>query len=290
MKTRHFISALLIAVCHAASAQVVTIDDPNYQTSNASPQQVQYTQPVQQTKHITQPSLAPQQAAMSPGSIPLFASTRNYVSLSGQIWLPNDALFEEGGGIISEDEKVQFYGFGIEFGTSISANNHHWAYFDLRYGFGTYDRETDLFLNPNNPHKSDRFLLENDMFQLSVTGGYRYLRPLTRGVTMHVGAFAGFSSVGFYDPFYTPYNDPYNPYYDPYYYNDSDWADNSEFGVVVGAELGFEFQITPSSFLAISYGIEFHSASPDYEFSKQRRASARSLLYHNISVGFGWQF
>ncbi len=297
MKTHPLVTPLLLSLASLASAQVVTIDDPQQlQKSSPAPtrvaaQPVQYTQPVQQPVQYTQPVQQTQQspAPMSPGAVPIYESARNYVSLSGQIWLPHDTLFDEGGGIISEDEKVEFYGFGIEVGTSLSLNNRHWGYLDFRCGGGTYERDTEVFTNPNNPNKSDRFLLENDMFLFSFTAGYRYLRPLNRGITMIVGAYGGLGAVGFNDPFYDPYYDPYDPYYDSYY-DDYDWSDNSEIGAVVGAEIGFEFQITPHTFLSLSYGVEFHSASPDYEFTKKRNASTRPIVYQNISVAVGWQF
>ncbi len=300
MKTHILVTSLLCSLVSLASAQVVTIDDPQqHQKSSPAPssvttQPVQYTQPAPQPVQYTQPVQQPQQtqqptAPMGAGAVPVYESARNYVSLSGEIWLPHDALFDEGGGIISEDEKVEFYGFGIEVGTSLSLNNRHWGYLAMRFGGGTYERDTEVFTDPLNPNKSDRFLIENDMFLFSFTAGYRYLRPLSRGITMHVGAYGGFGTVGFNDPFYDPYYDPYDPYYDSYY-DDYDWTDNSEVGAVVGAEIGFEFQITPNSFLSVSYGIEFHSASPDYEFTRHRHASTRELFYQNISVSVGWQF
>ncbi len=214
-----------------------------------------------------------------------------FISAEARVWLPSNRLFEDGAGLIAEDEKIQFMGFRLLGGRSISENNRHWIYASLNYGLGTYKRKAQIEGTPStpvSPHYSDHLLSGNDMMQLGLVAGYKYTYPLTSCLSLTADTYLGVCLVGIFDE-YKGYHDIHDPYYEESF-NEEDWADNMDLGFCTGISIGVQYQFTETFFMYASYGIEFQSSNPSYHFSNGATARTRHTAYQTISVSFGLSF
>ncbi len=220
--------------------------------------------------------------------------TPYYFAAEAQVWLPMNNIFSEGGGLIEAGNRVQFMGFRLKGARSISENDRHWLYASLSYGLGTFKKtprvtqSPEVPTHPVSPYYSDHLLSGNDLMQLGLTAGYEYTLPITDKLSLIGDAYAGINLVGIFDN-YKGYHDINDPYYEENF-QEENWADNMDLGLATGISLGLQYQFTPRFFSKISYGIEFQTSNPEYQFSNGATVRTRHTTYQTITVSFGLKF
>ncbi len=249
----------------------------------------QTTQPQASPQHVNITSSQYATSALAAYTAAPTHEYRTYVSLSAKGWLAQDSIFREGGGIINEETRTNFYGGSVEVGRALSKNRRHWITGEIYFASGSYEltRPGKPGLDPDDSHFSDHLAADDYIGTGGFTLGYMYVRPLTSRLTLSLGAKIGFSVVSISDDHQEESYDDEGYYYPEEYL---DQSSDSSTGVALGAQIGLRYDLTPRWHLNLAYGLEYQGATPDFTLSDGSRVETRGVMYHTVSIGMGYRF